>query len=248
MQFPCSHSRRAFLKHSLISGVSFLYLPSLQKPPVTSLNYSIDHIIPTRLFDGNKCWVHPRAGIVPGGGTNDLPRLVMTMNTLDLEGSDVFKGMFGLESDNLGKTWTEVEKIDQLAPRFEVIDGIKRPIAASDFWPMYHHRSKRLLGIGHTVVYTPEWKVTMPRPRHTSYSIYDVASRSWSEWQKLELPRSPGFRPMQNTSPQILQLEKIARKDRSVPESISHRNLTFASTHQNTATALLAQSDRWQTQ
>ena len=63
--------------------------------------------VPTRLFDGERCWCHPRAGIVPGAGKQGMPRVVMTMNTMHLEGSDVFKGMFGLRTDDLGKTWPQ---------------------------------------------------------------------------------------------------------------------------------------------
>lgn len=186
-------SRRSFFKNSLITGVSVVCCPSFFLSQVKDLDYSLSHLIPTKLFDGKRCWVHPRAGIVPGAGTDGLPRVVMTMNTLDLKGSDVFKGMYGLETNDLGENWTEVEKISSLAPRFEMIDGVERPIAASDFWPQYHSDTKQLLGIGHTVVYTPEWKVTMPRPRHTSYSIYDPAISNWSEWKKLELPALDKF-------------------------------------------------------
>lgn len=188
---PAQQSRRSFLKTSTLSGVSLMYLPVLSKFPGYSskpLDYSIDHLIPTRLFDGSKCWVHPRAGIVPGAGDQGKPRVVMTMNTLDLDGSDVFKGMFGFETDDVGENWTEIEQLAPLAPRFEVIEGVNRPVAASDFWPMFHKKSNQLLGIGHTVVYTPEWKVTMPRPRHTSYSVYNPTNREWSTWKKLELP------------------------------------------------------------
>src|SRR5690606_18469032 len=171
----------SFLKNSLVAGVSVMYLPLLSSPESKPLDYTIDHLIPTKLFDVSRCWVHPRAGIVPGAGKNDLPRVVMTMNTLDLEGSDVFKGMYGLETNDLGKNWTEVEKLSNLAPRFETIDGENRPIAASDFWPQFHKKTNQLLGIGHTVVYTPEWKVTMPRPRHTSFSVYDPDAGHWRE-------------------------------------------------------------------
>lgn len=134
MNFSFSNSRRSFLKNSLVAGISHLYLPQLPKLEPKPLDYTITHNVPTRLFDGSRCWVHPRAGIVPGSGKQGSPRVVMTMNTLDLEGSDVFKGMYGLETNNLGKDWTEVEKLANLAPRFEVIDGVERPIAASDFW------------------------------------------------------------------------------------------------------------------
>src|SRR5690606_152718 len=102
-------------------------------------------------------------------------------------------GMFGLYTDNLGKTWTEPQQINTLNPRVELINNVERPVAASDFWPRYHATSKTLLGTGHTVVYTPDWKVTNPRPRHTSYSIYNPKDNNWSLWQKLEMPKEDKF-------------------------------------------------------
>ncbi|MEX2188936.1 MAG: exo-alpha-sialidase [Pirellulales bacterium] len=143
---------------------------------------------PTRLFDGKRCWCHPRAGIVPGAGKDGGPRAVMTLNTLDLAGSDVFKGVFSMETDDLGLTWTEPVESRELAPRFETIDGERRPVAASDLWPAWHAASKTLLVIGHTVVYTPDWKVARPRPRHTAYATYDADNRRWRPWRKLEMP------------------------------------------------------------
>jgi hypothetical protein len=56
------------------------------------------------------------AGIIPGAGKNGLPGVVMTMNSLDLSGSDVFKEMYGMQTDDLGKTWTEAAVIANLAP------------------------------------------------------------------------------------------------------------------------------------
>jgi hypothetical protein len=100
------------------------------------------------------------------------------MNTVDLEGSDVFRGMYSFYTDDLGKNWSEVQKVDTMAPRFEIIEGIERPVVVSDFWPQWHKSSGRLLGIGHTVAYTPEWKVVPVRPRDTSWSFYDPADNS----------------------------------------------------------------------
>src|SRR5690606_15516515 len=104
-------NRRNFVKSSLLGGVSLFSIPLFGKfvdsshEWVDSVGYRLTRDIPTRLFDGEKCWVHPRAGIVPEAGKNGSPRVVMTMNTLDLSGSDVFKGMFGLHTDDLGKSW-----------------------------------------------------------------------------------------------------------------------------------------------
>lgn len=157
------------------------------------LNYLIELNVPTKLFDGKRCWSHPRAGIVPKLGNNGNPQIVMTMNNLDLAGSDVFRGVFGLHTNNLGKSWTEPAELPTMAPRFEMIDGIKRPVAVSDFWPKWHESSKTLLGTGHTVVYTPDWKVRNPRPRNTAYSIYNSETGKWAEWQKLIMPADKMF-------------------------------------------------------
>lgn len=158
-----------------------------------SIKYQLKLEVCARLFDQKQCWAHPRAGIVPGAGLNGSPRIVMTMNTLDLEGSDVFKGLFGLHTNDLGKTWTTPHLLESLKPRFETIDGIERPVAVSDFWPQLHKHTKTLLGTGHTVVYTTDWKVSHPRPRHTSFAVYDAEINQWSAWQKLVMPDNIKF-------------------------------------------------------
>ena len=184
--------RRKFLKSSLISGISLVFIPSLYCRE-DNFDYALDLDVPTKLFDGKRCWCHPRAGIVPGAGQNGNPRVVMTMNNLDLAGSDVFYGMFELYTDNLSGGWTKPEELKTLAPRYEIIEGVKRPVAVSDFWPKWHANSKTLLGTGHTVAYTPDWRVTNPRPRDTSYSVYDIRTGRWSEWHKLIMPDSDNF-------------------------------------------------------
>ena len=193
--------RRSFLKSSLSAGVSLLTLTRTGQGADEVLSNRVTRDVPTRLFDGTKCWCHPRAGIVPGAGKGGVPRIVMTMNTLHLSGSDVFKGMYGLRTDDLSQTWTEPRLSETLAPRYEVIDGEKRPVAVSDFWPKWHAATKTLLGTGHSVVYTTDWKVAhgtdwkkgRPRPRHTTYSIYDVAKDRWAPWQKVTMPGGDKF-------------------------------------------------------
>ncbi len=181
-------SKRNFLKKSLIGGISLLTIPSMVSCRKENLSYDLDLHVPTKYFDGTRCWCHPRAGIVPAIGMDGNPRVVMTMNNLDLAGSDVFYGVFGLQTDDLGSSWTEAKEQKTLAPRHETIDGVERPVAVSDFWPRWHVKTKTLLGTGHTVAYTPDWKVRNPRPRHTSYATYNPASSSWSDWKKLEMP------------------------------------------------------------
>lgn len=185
--------RRTFLKSSLIGGISLTFIPSVFSCDKNELNYSVELNVPTKLFDGKQCWTHPRAGIVPKLGKNDNPRVVMTMNSLDLAGSDVFRGMFGLHTNNLGESWTEPVELHAMAPRYEIINEINRPVAVCDFWPKWHDASKVLLGVGHTAVYTPDWKITNPRPRNTAYSIYNPEMGKWAETRVLKMPDDEKF-------------------------------------------------------
>jgi hypothetical protein len=191
-----TYGRRDFLKVSLIGGISVWSLP-LRGHPFLSKNakpgFRLSLDTPTRHFDEKRrSWVHPRAGIIPGAGKDGLPRVVMTMNLIS--GSDVFNTIYGLETDDLGETWTSPEEIIPLAPHYEEIGGVKRPVVVSDFWPRWHKKSKVLLGTGHTVVYAPDWKfVSGSRPRHTSYAIYNQNINAWLPWQKLEMPDPERF-------------------------------------------------------
>lgn len=185
--------RRKFLRSSVIGGISVAFIPALFGCGENELTNSVQLNVPSKLYDGKKCWTHPRVGIIPDLGNNKNPRVVMTMNTLDLEGSDIFYGMFGLFTDNLAKSWTQAEELIMLAPNYEIIDGEKRPVAVSDFWPKWHGKSKTLLGTGHTVAYTKDWRITNPRPRHTSYSVCNGKTGEWNKWQKLQMPDEDKF-------------------------------------------------------
>jgi hypothetical protein len=195
-------TRRHFLVRSLLAGVSWFSIPSARRNRALAgageqgpgPAYRVSRDVPTRRYDGKRCWCHPRAGIVPAAGKEGLPRVVMTMNTLDVAGSDVFKGMHGLHTDDLGRTWTSPREIANLAPREETIDGEKRPVAVSDFWPGWHAASNTLLGTGHTAAYTADWKVAHDAPRHTSYAVYNPKNDTWDPWRMLEMPDPIRFR------------------------------------------------------
>ncbi|WP_425617998.1 exo-alpha-sialidase [Anatilimnocola sp. NA78] len=185
--------RRDFVRNSLIAGVSLSCLTPRgvlagEEVKVSDKQpYKLSRDVPTKFYDGKTCWCHPRAGIVPGAGKESAPRVVMTMNTLDVNGSDVFKAVYSLQTDDLGRTWTKPTDQAPLKPRTETINGVERPVALSDCWPTWHAASKTLLGTGHDVVYTPDWKVKDPRPRSTTYSTYDPKTSTWSEWARMPL-------------------------------------------------------------
>jgi len=69
-------NRRCFLKSFLISTISLLTFPfnrnfgrsGFVSADQKQTDYHLTLDVPTRLFDGQHCWCHPRAGIVPERG------------------------------------------------------------------------------------------------------------------------------------------------------------------------------------
>lgn len=139
-----------------------------------------------RGYDGTTCWVHPRAGVVPGSP----PSVVLTMQKLLLTGSDVFFAVNELRTDDLGRSWRGPTEHGATLGRRDEPDGIV--VALGDFWPKWHARSGRLLGIGHTVRYRGD-ALAPARRRETAYSVYDVRGRTWSAWTTLAMPDEPRF-------------------------------------------------------
>lgn len=140
----------------------------------------------SRGYDGKTCWVHPRAGAIPG----KTPIVVLTMQRLWLKGSDVFFALNEMRTDDLGATWRgPVEHAATLGRRNEP-EGVI--VAACDFWPKWHAKSGKLLGTGHTVRYRDE-KVIPNRARETAWSVYDPEHRVWTPWTTLAMPAEAKF-------------------------------------------------------
>jgi hypothetical protein len=163
----------------LLCGILLATTDAWAAPP--PVNYRVQRDVIHRGYDGQTCWVHPRAGIVPG----ETPAVVLTMQKLLLTGSDVFFALNELRTDDLGRTWSGPrEHPDTLGRRQESDDVI---VATCDFTPQWHARTGKLLGIGQTVRYRNN-RVIENRDRETSYSIYDPQARTWSAWTTLEMP------------------------------------------------------------
>ncbi len=181
---PRPRIRLVGLVFALLSGV--IATPAADRAPVEHgvVQYKILLDTVTKGYDGNYCWVHPRAGIVPRG-ENRPPAVVLTMQKLWLKGSDVFFALTEMRSNDLGRGWMgPYEHTDTLGRRDEPGGAI---VAASDFWPKWHAKSGKLLGIGHTVRYTNN-RVDGNASRQTVYSVYDPARREWTAWKALVLP------------------------------------------------------------
>lgn len=203
-----AQTRRAFLRASVAGLVAAggAVRPVRAAPDAEGPGYTLSLDTPTRLFDGRRCWVHARAGIVPGAGKDGNPRVVMTMNLKDLSGSDLFDAMYGMHSDDLGATWTQPTPIAALGQRTLSVDGRDGvQVGASDFTPAWHGASGVLLGTGHTVKYH-DGHLLRPRPRHTVYATYDPAQDAWRPWQRLAMPPEDRFYNMGAGSTQRLDL------------------------------------------
>jgi hypothetical protein len=196
--FNKTNNRRDFIKNSLIGGISIFLFPfsgislNNQQP---NLDLKIFLNSPTRLYNGKFCWFGPMAGIVPGAGIGKNPRILVTMSTLDLSGSDVFKGRYYFYSDDFGLTWTNPKYIATLGTRYEMIEGQLCPIAAADMVPKWHKGSNTLLSIGKKNIYSPEWVLQKPpkRPVYPVYTKYNPYRDDWNNWEGLKLPDETKF-------------------------------------------------------
>src|SRR5688572_13273666 len=160
--------------------------------PAPALDYQIELTSPAKLFDGKYSWAHPRAGTIPPrsrGNDTDTPVVVMTLQRIQLSGSDLFEGLNEMRTDDRGKTWqgpTPVAGFERRAWKES------REITVCDFTPRWHAASGTLLGTGQTVIYE-KGKVLEVRPRETAYSAYDAGERTWSPWRTLRMPDDPKF-------------------------------------------------------
>ncbi|MBN2309278.1 MAG: exo-alpha-sialidase [Candidatus Hydrogenedentes bacterium] len=149
-------------------------------------DYTIQLDVIASGFDGETCWVHPRAGTIPG----DPPIVVLTMQKLLLSGSDVFYALNEMRTDDLGKTWVgPVEHAETLGRHAEP-GGIEAVIC--DFTPKWHAASRRLLGTGHVARYKGD-RLAGDYARQTAYSWYDTEHRSWAPWRTVDMPDEPKF-------------------------------------------------------
>ncbi len=157
-----------------------------------STPFRVELTAPVRLFDASYSWAQPRLGAIPPGQSGHhgtQPLVVMTMQTIQLDRSDYFSGLFEVHTDDLGQHWSQPLEL----PTFARLDlGGGREKVVCDFTPRWHSASGRLIGTGHTAYYQGG-HVAEPRPRETAYAFYDAAARSWHPWKTLAMPDEPCF-------------------------------------------------------
>lgn len=154
--------------------------------------YDFDLTVAREGFDGKLCWVHARAGAIPPEN-GQQPLVVMTLQKLDISGSDVFYALNEMRTRDGGATWTDPEEHASFARvpfSWKGEDDLE--ITVCDFWPRWHPQSETLIGIGHTVVYENN-RVKPVRPRGVAYATYEPEHHRWTDWQTVELPDEPRF-------------------------------------------------------
>src|SRR5260221_13197673 len=85
---------------ALVGVLGLHCVPTLFAADAPAFDIKLDTI--SSGFDKKSCWVHPRAGAIPG----EVPIVVLTMQKALLNGSDVFYALNEMRTDDLGKTWS----------------------------------------------------------------------------------------------------------------------------------------------
>ena len=149
-----------------------------------SMHYNIELTTVAGGYDRKTCWVHARAGVIPPSTA------VLTTQKLRLTGSDIFYALHSARSDDLGKSWSPLVKQDTLdrRPVGERIEAVP-----CDFTPTWHAASGKLLGTGHSALYSDDELLEGPYPRQTVYAVYDAEADRWSEWKTLAMPDADRF-------------------------------------------------------
>ncbi|HRA89349.1 MAG TPA: sialidase family protein [Planctomycetaceae bacterium] len=149
----------------------------------------IERAVMTRGYDGTKCWVHARAGVIPASDSEMPPTVVVTSQPLMITGSDVFYALNSSMSHDIGKTWSPLVPQNEFE-RWKIDDRTEETVC--DFTPTWHQASGTLLGTGQTVRYFDN-KVMEVRPRFTAYSVYDETANTWGKPKTLKMPDDVRF-------------------------------------------------------
>lgn len=128
-------------------------------------------------YDKNKCLVHARCCKAP-----DI--MVATAQYLDVEGCDLFSGIFMSFSLDGGTTWSQFLPQSGLS----AIETSSKTTVGCDATPMYHKKTKKIILLGHTAEYEKGGTRPTGQKRYTFYSIFDRDKGEFSKMRFLEMP------------------------------------------------------------
>ncbi|MFT3878726.1 MAG: exo-alpha-sialidase [Gemmatales bacterium] len=153
---------------------------------VDRLTYTIQLDTIIKHDDRQFLWYHPRA-VVWQPSDKTQPRQALITLQKHLRISDYYSGLYVMDSNDLGKTWSAPD----LKPS---LDWRKTPtgmnIAVADVTPGWHAPTGKVIAFGAQVRYGKkgEQLEDEPRAHQTAYAIYDPATKQWSDWKLAPTP------------------------------------------------------------
>lgn len=131
-------------------------------------------------YDGMRCLVHARAGAL------DHNHLVMTMQYLNVAGSDDFSPLLVSQSHDAGKSWTAPAPDASFTMEYAP-DGTR--YTWCDATHLFHKKTGIDLACGHSVSYAPDAVVPITTGKSwTCYSTFDPSSGCFTGTRRVEMP------------------------------------------------------------
>ena len=136
-------------------------------------------------FKGERCYVHARGVILPNGFG------VITMQKLELSGSDIFYGIEMVKTQDFGKTFTPPTPCANLS-RVYCPDGTSYVMC--DATPFYHKATGKIILTGHMAWYGADNKrLKEVRPISPLYAVYNEATGTFDRFKKIEIPNQDEY-------------------------------------------------------
>lgn len=126
-------------------------------------------------------WMQSRPAVMP---TPAGPRVVIVSQEIEKEGSHGFHDLYEVETNDLGKTWSEAKRIASLS-RNKLPGGDE--VVMGDVTPGWHASTNTILATGKTFTFRGGVKEDR-LAEQTSYSVFTPATGAWSAMQILALP------------------------------------------------------------
>lgn len=138
--------------------------------------------IPTD-FDGKRCYVHARGAFRADGFG------LMTMQKLELSGSDLFYGIEFMTTEDFGASFSAPRSSSGLARRY-FEDGTSEVMC--DATPFYHKGTGKFILVGHLATY--EGNRGVEKRKSTAYAVFDETKGDFSAFRMIRMPENESER------------------------------------------------------
>jgi hypothetical protein len=157
----------------------------------TDLIASIEVSTPVAGPSDGTYWMQARAAVIPAKHADATPRVVITLQKIDRQGTHMYHGLAAMWSEDVGKNWTDPTPIKAVDRRLESSGLFDAPV---DMTPQFHRQSGKLLATGASIwLDSAIRRDPLELSSDTAYTTYDPSRGAWSNWQKLKMPDDPKF-------------------------------------------------------